>query len=138
MCVIVYFYVFRGEKTGKQPFISSDAESISELESDLNDMMENTSSKPGTLLQTKPHTTRTTAELIASVAKLRQNTGQVNATQTIVKSNLKSSLSTGNIMKKKVVFRDEKDGECRINLPWYIYKNLPAMFIDFILRCFIF
>ena len=35
----------------------------------------------------------------------------MNATPTIVKSNLKSSLSTGNIMKKRVVFRDEKDGE---------------------------
>lgn len=71
--------------------------------------MENTSEKPSETLKTRPHTTLTTAELLANVAKFRQSTGQLSS-QSVVKSNLKSSLSTGNIAKKKVVFRDEKDG----------------------------
>ncbi|KAJ1528392.1 hypothetical protein ONE63_006807 [Megalurothrips usitatus] len=98
----------------KLTFISSDAESISELESDLNDIMENTNEKPPAPLLKRSHTGLTTAELLANVAKFRQSTGQLNASQSIVKSNLKSSLSTGNIMKKKVVFRDEKDGKYRV------------------------
>lgn len=101
--------------TKKPTFMSSDVESISELESDLNDIMENTSVKPNTSTISRPHTSLTTAELLANVAKFRQSTSQMNTTQSVVKSNLKSSLSTGNI-KKKVVFRDEKDGFDTIEL----------------------
>lgn len=93
----------------KPSFISSDIESISEVEADANDK-ENVSG--GVTEHQKPnkHTTMTTAELLANVAKFRQSNGQGSASHSIVKSNLKSSLSTGNIMKKKVVFQDEKAG----------------------------
>ncbi|KAK3932834.1 Zinc finger protein DZIP1L [Frankliniella fusca] len=110
----------------KPTFMASDVESISELESDLNDIMENTSVKPNVSTGSRPHTSLTTAELLANVAKFRQSTGQMSSTQSIVKSNLKSSFSTGNI-KKKVVFRDEKDGFDTIELgPAHSsYESIP-------------
>lgn len=106
--------------SGKITFISSDIESISEVESDVRDILENTSSEkpsenPNEVLKPRPHTTLTTAELLANVAKFRESTGQLTS-QLGVKSNLKSSHSTGNISKKKVVFRDEKDGFDTIEL----------------------
>ncbi|XP_052121714.1 uncharacterized protein LOC113208160 isoform X2 [Frankliniella occidentalis] len=89
----------------KPSFMSLHVESTSELESDVNDLMENTSVNPNSL---RSHTSLTTAELLANVAKFGQSISQINTSQSIVQSNLKSSLSTGNV-EKKVVFRDEKD-----------------------------
>jgi len=55
--------------------------------------------------------TPSTAELLADMEKLRQQGTLLKSEVVSTKSNLKSSSSTGNIAKKRVVFLDEKDGE---------------------------